>query len=136
MIQAYSRALPLGIDGIVSFNSVVMDKGCADAIVGTSTIQLNKAGIYKIEFHAEALAVTAGTVAFAMSVNGVEKAQDTTSITGATTTSTVTVPIVTLVQVRNTECKCSCKTEPTTIQFENIGVATVSDVNVVVTKVC
>ena len=136
MINAYSRGVTLATDGIVPLNTVTIEKGCSVSLLGTSSINLKKAGVYKVEFYAESLAGVSGAVQFSMLVNGVAQQGNTTRIAGATTTGSVTVPIVALVQVGHNDCKCNCNSMPTVIQFVNDGVATISDVNVVVTKIC
>ena len=48
MFQAYSLNQAVSADGIVPFNNVVIDKGCAENLSGVGTIELNKCGVYKV----------------------------------------------------------------------------------------
>ena len=136
MINAFSRDLALNADGIVKFDTVTLEKGCGTVLNGSSSIHLKKSGIYQVIFYAEAMPQINGTVSFAMLTNGFAKIGDTTTVEGATTAKSYTVPIVTTVQVPANDSRCNCRTSGVMIQFENVGVATTADVNVVITKVC
>ena len=124
MIQAYSLNVTVPADSSVPFNNVTLQKGCTAVLSGDSTIQLNKCGIYMVEVNAS----SAAAVTLQLYRNGVALPQ---------AQSTGTSPSFTcLVQVseNNTCCPCS---SPTTIQVKNAGTAsaTLTDVNIVVTKV-
>ena len=135
MLEAYSKSQTVATNGIIPFTSVSLKKGCTVELNGTSTIQLNKCGVYEVIFNATALASTAGNISIAMTKNGVVQSQATRTITGATTTTSEDVSIATLVQVKDNN-SCDCCDSPTILQFVNNGVGIVADFNVAVTKIC
>lgn len=124
MLEAYSLNQTVGSMEAVPFTNVSLKKGCTAELSGTSTIQLNKCGIYMVEFDCSSAAAT--TVQ--LYKNGI--AQDQAQSTGTTPGFT------TLVQVseNNTCCPCSA---PTTIQILNAddAEATLTNANITVTKV-
>ena len=123
MLQAYSTNLAVAADTAIPFNNVYIDKGCGEDIVGTSTIQLNKRGVYMVEVDGVAAAATT----IQLSVDGVLQPQAQSSGT--------TVSFMTLVQVNKDNTKCCCSS-PTNIQVNNTTAATFDNVNIVVTKLC
>jgi hypothetical protein len=136
MLEAYSLNTSVLANGTIPFNSVALEKGCTTELEGTSTIELNKCGIYEIVFNATATPTVTGTVTVQMTKNGVVQPQATRTITGATTTASVNTPITTLVQVSENNTSCCC-TKPTTIQFISSGNGlNIANTNVVVTKIC
>ena len=48
MLQAYSVGVDVSADGIIPFNNVIVDKGCAEELTGVGTIELEKAGMYLV----------------------------------------------------------------------------------------
>lgn len=123
MIQVYSTNITVAANTAIPLNNVAFKKGCTAELNGTSTISLNKCGVYMVSF--DASSATSTTVQ--LFVNGV--AQPQAQATGTNPS------FVTLVSVgeNNTCCPCSA---PTVIQFMNTGAeATFTDFNVVVTKV-
>lgn len=124
MLEVYSLNQTVGSLEPIPFTNVTLKKGCTAELSGTSTIQLNKCGVYMIAFDCSAAAST--TVQ--LYKNGV--AQDQAQGTGSI------ISFVTLVQVseNNTCCPCSA---PTTIQILNASdaEATFTNANVTVTKV-
>ena len=48
MLQAYSLNVEVAADGIIPFNNVAIDKGCAESLSGVGTVELNKCGVYRI----------------------------------------------------------------------------------------
>ena len=125
MLQVYSTDVEVAVDAAVPFNNVYIKKGCTAVESAPSTIQLNKKGVYMVSMNAS----SAAAATLQLSKDGVLQPQ---------AQSTGTNPsFLTLVQVPydNTEC---CAVSPTVLQVINSGaaVATFTDVNVVVTKVC
>lgn len=123
MLEVYSLNQTVGSLEPIPFTNVALRKGCTAELSGTSTIQLNKCGVYMIAV--DASSATATTIE--LYKNGV--AQEQAQSTGTSPNFT------TLVQVaeNNTCCPCS---SPTTIQIVNAddAEATFTSVNVVVTK--
>ena len=48
MLQVYSINQAVSANGVVPFNNVVIDKGCAENLSGVGTIELNKSGYIKL----------------------------------------------------------------------------------------
>ena len=124
MLEVYSLNQTVGSLDPIPFTNVTLKKGCTAELSGTTTIQLNKCGVYMIA--CDCSSATASTIQ--MYKNGV--AQDHAQSTGTTPS------FVTLVQVseNNTCCPCS---SPTTIQILNATDAetTFTDANVTVTTI-
>ena len=124
MLEVYSLNTTVGSLEPIPFNNVSLKKGCTAELSGTSTIQLNKCGLYMIAFDCS----SAATTTVQLYKNGV--AQDQAQATGGS------ISFVTLVSVNenNTNCPCS---SPTTIQILNAGEAeaTFTNANVCVTKI-
>jgi hypothetical protein len=136
MLEAFSLNKAILTGGIIPFDSVPLEKGCTAVLQGTSTIELNKCGVYEIVFNMTATATTAGNVVVQMTKDGAVQPQATRTITGATTATSANVPITTLVQVSKNNSDCCCAS-PTVIQFINAGVGVqANNINVVVTKIC
>lgn len=136
MIEAYSQNVAVLTNGVIPFNSVSLRKGNTAVLSGVSSIQLNRKGIYKVDFEMIATATAAGDIVVEMTKNGTVQTQTVRTITGATTATSVTVPVSTLVQVSE-DNTCCCDTAPTVIQFLNTGVGiTANNIDIVVTKIC
>lgn len=137
MLQAYSTNVDIAANSAVPFNNVVLDKGCAEALSAPATIQLNKRGVYLVEFDGYALGDTAaGVVTFQLYVNGVAQPQAISSFTAVAVTDVYPVGFKTFVQVTENNCNCNLLSSPTVLQVR-IGDTAVSDahVNIVVTKI-
>lgn len=123
MLEVYSLNQTVESLTPIPFTNVTLKKGCTAELSGTTTIQLNKCGVYMIAV--DTSSATATTIE--LYKNGV--AQEQAQSTGTTPNFT------TLVQVseNNTCCPCS---SPTTIQILNAtdAEATFTNANVVVTK--
>ena len=135
MLQAYSTNIDIAANSAVPFNNVVLDKGCAEAL--SATIQLNKRGVYLVEFDGYALGDTAaGVVSFQLYVNGVAQPQAISSFTAAAVTDVYPIGFKTFVQVTENNCNCNLLSSPTVLQVRT-GDTAVSDahVNIVVTKI-
>ena len=124
MLEAYSINAVVGSLEPIPFNNVTIKKGCTAELSGTSTIQLNKCGVYMIAF--DCSSATATTVQ--LYKNGV--AQDQAQGTGTH------VAFTTLVQVSENNSNCPCSS-PTTVQILNASEteATLTNANVTVTKI-
>lgn len=123
MLQAYSIGVDVAANGIVPFNNVVIDKGCAENLTGVGTIELEKAGMYLVLVNGTASAST--TIQLVRNGVALPYAQ-------ATGTSLM---FSAYIQVPNNNCNCNCKTSPVTLQVSNDTAATFSNVNIVVKKV-
>lgn len=124
MLEVYSLNQEVESLSPIPFTNVSLKKGCTAELTGTSTIQLNKCGVYMIAFDGSSAAAT--TVQ--MYKNGV--AQDQAQSTG------VSPAFVTLVQVTESNSCCPCSA-PTLIQILNADdtTATFTNANVTVTKI-
>ena len=95
MLQVYSINQAVSANGVVPFNNVVIDKGCAENLSGVGTIELNKSGVYEVTV--DGVASTATTLQ--LFKNGVALPQ-------AQSTGT-TLAFTTFVQVVNNNCNCN-----------------------------
>lgn len=123
MLEAYSTNVTVTANGALPFNSTVIEKGCTAVQTSPTTIQLNKCGVYMVACGASL--ATSNTIQ--LSKNGVIQPQ---------TISTGTSPsFVTLVQVdkNNTACCCS---SPVTLNVIVTSAGTLTNADIVITKVC
>lgn len=136
MIQAYSSNLSVPANTAFTFNNVVVDKGCGEALLSPGTFQLNKRGIYLVEMDGFATPDAATEVTVQLQVNNVAQPQAITSFVPAAITDTRTFGFKTFVRVLENNCQCNCLTSPTTLQFMNGG-TDLSDahINVVITQI-
>ena len=123
MLQAYSVGVDVSAGGIIPFNNVIVDKGCAENLTGVGTVELEKAGMYLVLVNGTASAST--TIQLVRNGVALPYAQ-------ATGTSLM---FSTYIQVPNNNCNCNCKTSPVTLQVSNDTAATFPNVNIVVEKV-
>ena len=123
MLEAYSINQAVGADSAIPFNSVSIRKGCTAVPNGVSTIELNKAGVYMVEFDGTASASTL----VQLYKNGI--AQPQAQSTGET------VGFTTLVQVPS-DNSCKCCASPVTLQIMNETAGTFTNANITITKVC
>lgn len=122
MLEAYSLNVTVAADSPIPFNSVSVAKGCSAVLTSPSTISLNKCGVYKVECDVSAAA--ANTIQ--LYKDGVAQPQ---------AQSTGTSPnFSTLVQVDHDNSCCPCAS-PTLVQIRLTTAATLTDANVVVTKI-
>lgn len=124
MLEAYSLNAEVESMQPIPFNNVTLKKGCTTELSGTSTIQLNKCGVYMVSVDAS----SAATTTIELYKNGVEQPQ--AQSTGSSPT------FITLVQVTENNSCCPCAT-PTTLQVLNVddATATFTNVNIVITKI-
>lgn len=122
MIEVYSENVTVIADSAIPFQNVALKKGCTAELSGTSTIELNKCGVYMIA--ANASSGTSATIQ--LFKNGVAQAQ---------AQSTGTSPcFTTLVQVSENNSFCPC-TAPVSLQIISDTATTFTNANVTVTKV-
>lgn len=122
MLQVYSINQAVSANGVVPFNNVVIDKGCAENLSGVGTIELNKSGVYKVTV--DGVASTSTTLQ--LFKNGVALPQ-------AQSTGT-TLAFTTFVQVVNNNCNCNICSSPVTLQVKNTTETTLTNVNITVDK--
>lgn len=135
MLETYSQNIEVTTGSTIPLNNVSIQKGCTATKTAPATIQLNRCGVYMVSLDASALATAAGDIVIQMTKNGILQPQAITTATG-TTTATESMSFETLVQVSENN-SCRCCDSPTLIQFVNSGTGvTLSNINVVVTKIC
>lgn len=123
MIQAYSENVEVTAQSPVAFNNTAIKKGCTAEMSGTNTINLNKRGVYMVEV--DSVAGTATTLQLYKDGVAMPQAQ-----------STGTNPsFSTLVQVDKDNSNCCCSS-PTTLQVVSSAGVTLTNANIVVTKLC
>lgn len=123
MLEIYGLNVTAVADTPLEFNNTSVKKGCTAELESPSTIQLNKCGVYMVEFDGSAAA--SNTVQ--MYKDGV--AQPQAQSTGTNPSFT------TLVQVDHNNSGCCCSS-PVTLKFIPTGAGTFTDINVCVTKIC
>ena len=123
MLEAYSVNVAVGTNANIPFNSTAIQKGCTAVKTSADTINLNKCGVYMIECDVS----TATSTTIQLVKDGVLQPQ--AQSTGLTPSFT------TLVQVDKNNSCCPCAS-PTVIQVRNTVAGTLTDANIVVTKVC
>lgn len=125
MLEVYSLNVIAEAGADFSLNNVTIEKGCTAKVTGTSTIQLNKCGVYMVSCDASAAA--ASTIQ--LRKNGVLQPQAQAVGTNPS--------FVTLVQVPNNNTNCCCSS-PTILQIANPTTATetLTNLNVCITKIC
>lgn len=123
MLETYSNNIDVALNTAIPFNNVSLQKGCTAVQNGTSTIQLNKCGVYMVSCDAS----TSASTTIQLFKDGV--AQPQAQSTG------ITPSFVTLVQVNENNSCCPCSS-PTNLQVINSTATTFTNVNLVVTKVC
>lgn len=123
MLEAYSTNVAVAANAAIPFNNVTIQKGETAVLSGSQTIELNKCGVYMVAFDGVAAAATTIT----MTKDGVAQPQ-------AQTTGT-SLGFQTLVQVPKNN-SCCCFSSPTLIQLIVDTAATLTNANVVVTKIC
>lgn len=123
MLQAYSLNVDVVADGNVPFNNVVVDKGCAEKLSGSGSIELNVCGAYKV--HVDGVASVSTTI---------QLIKDGVVLPQAQSTGT-TLGFETYVQVDRNNCGCNCCTSPVVIQVKNVTATTFQNVNITVNKI-
>lgn len=122
MIEAYSENVTVTENAAIPFQSVSIKKGCTAELTGTSTIELNRCGVYMVAVDASAEAATT----IQLFKNGV--AQPQAQSTGES------LCFVTLVQVSENNSFCPCSA-PVSLQVISNTAATFTNANITVTKI-
>lgn len=123
MLEVYGLNVTAEANTPLAFNNTSVKKGCTAELESSSTIQLNKCGVYMVEFDGSAAA--SNTVQ--MYKDGV--AQPQAQSTGDSPSFT------TLVQVDRNNSNCCCSS-PVSLRFVSMSAGTFTNINVCVTKVC
>ena len=122
MIEAYSQNVTVNALEPIPFNNVSLKKGCTVEQSGPSSFALNKCGIYEVFCGVSAEA----TETIQLYKNGV--AQPQAQSTG------ITPSFKTLVQVSHNNCPCDACDAPVNIQVIATTAGTLTDANIVITK--
>ena len=134
MIQAFSENANVPQNASYPLTNITIWKGDTTAVSG-NTIQLNRCGVYKVEFNASVTPETAGIVSAQMSRDGVLVPQAKAQVTGVVG-NIANISFVSLVQCdkNNTNCCCSL---PVNISIINNSAGDVTGfAKIVVTKIC
>ena len=122
MLEAYSTNIAVEADAAIPFNSTSLIKGCTATHPSADTFNLNKCGVYMVSVDASASVATT----IALYKDGVLQPQ-------AQSTGDV-VSFTTLVQVDRNNCECACSS-PVSLQITSDTAATLTNCNIVITKV-
>lgn len=136
MLEVYSNNVIVVADEPIPLNNVALYKGTSAQLLGASTIQFNKCGVYEVTVSFSATATTAGDISVQLRKNGILQPQAISTITAADATSIHSSSFTTLVQVseNNSPC-CACST-PTRVEIVNVGVgATLNNIDVTVVRI-
>lgn len=123
MLEVYGTNIAVEADTAIAFNGTSLKKGCTAELESPNTIQLNKCGVYMVEFDASAGA--ANTIQ--LYKDGI--AQPQAQATGTNPSFT------TLVQVDRNNSDCCCSS-PVNLQFLTTTAGTLTNANVCITKIC
>ena len=124
MIEGYSKNLTMAALQPIPYNNITIEKGCTATQTGAATFALNKCGVYE---------VTCGVSAAASTT--IQLYKDGVALPEAQRTGT-SPTFTTLVQVnKNNNPYCACDS-PVTIQCVSVTAATLTDANIVITKLC
>lgn len=123
MLQAYSTDIAIAANAAVPFNNLILEKGCTAKLSSPSIIQLNKCGVYMVSVDSSAEAATN----LQLYKDGI--AQPQAQSTG------LNPSFVTLVQVDHNNSRCCCDIS-TNLQVISDAAATLTNVNIVITKIC
>lgn len=134
MLQVYSQNVTVNANSNIPLEISKIDKGCYESLSGTSAIDLNHCGVYRVTVNGTVTPSEAGTFGVELFKDGVAQAE---TLTQATVVESSLYPFSfsTLVQVNRNNGNCAC-CSPTVLNVMNTGVASVYDINVTVDKVC
>lgn len=121
MLEAYSNNITVTADQAIPFNNLALKKGCTVELVTPTTIQFNKCGVYNVRCNVSA--ATESTIQLFKS--GTEQPQSAQTGTNPS--------IDTLVAV-DKDNSCNPCVIPVTAQILCDTAGTLSNVNIVVTK--
>ena len=122
MLEVYSKNVTVAENGIIPLTSVALIKGTSTQLLGTSTVQFNKCGIYKVTVSGSVTGSAAGEIVIQLEKNGIVQPQAVSLATAADATSIIPFSFTTLIQVpdsNNINCPCSTTT---TINLRNAGI--------------
>ena len=122
MLEVYSKNVTVAENGIIPLTTVALIKGTSTQLLGTSTIQFNKCGIYEVTVSGSVTGSAAGEIIIQLEKNGVVQPQAVSLATAADTTSIIPFSFTTLIQVpdsNNINCPCSTTT---TIYLRDAGI--------------
>ena len=137
MIEAYSKNINVDANSAIPLNNVSLLKGCSTTQEGTSTIVLNKRGIYEVNVSAIVTSATAADViTIQLQKDGVSIPQAIGAFTVDTADNVGTIAFTTLIQVpQDNNCNCPCSI-PTRISLLNAGdAATIQSIVISVVRV-
>lgn len=136
MLEVYSKNVNVAANGIIPLTTVALLKGTSTQLLGTSTIQFNKCGVYEVSVSGSVIGSAAGEIIVQLEKNGVIQPQAVSLITAADATSQIPFSFTTLVQVPdNNNINCPCSTT-TTIDLRNAGIeATYSTIDVTAVRI-
>lgn len=160
MIETYSKNIDVAESTAIPLNTIALMKGCTATKSGTTSIQLQRAGIYEVNASATAKLQTlasapassapasttesaavvqasdSNVIAIQLYKDNVTQPQAYSAVTASDTTSLHPLSFTTLVQVPTNNSQCCCSS-PVTIDIVNqCAAATYDTVDVVVTKIC
>lgn len=131
MLQAYSKGVSVSPNSIYPFNTTFILTGCVATLNGSTSINLNKPGIYMIEFNGQASPTGEnGVVSVQLYNDGVAMPQANSSAY-ATMGNPASLSFSTLIKVG---CLCPCESGSKVLTLHYEGVAGTMDGNIVVTK--
>ena len=124
----------IGAESIVPFNNQRLLKGCTTIMSG-NTAQINKCGVYEVEYDLCFEASAAADITFTLYVDGVAQPQSvrTVSVSGADVF--VTTHLSTYVPKQDNNCRCNPCTAPTNIYLSVSASVADTEVNFVTTDI-
>lgn len=159
MIETYSKNIDVAESTAIPLNTIALMKGCTATKSGTTSIQLQRAGIYEVNVSATAKLQTlasapasapasttdstavvkasdSNVIAIQLYKDNVVQPQAYSAVTASDITSLHPLSFTTLVQVPTNNSQCCCSS-PVTIDIVNqCAAATYDTIDVVVTKIC
>lgn len=136
MLEVYSKNVNVAENANIPLTTVALLKGTSTQLLGASTVQLNKCGVYEVTVSGSVIGSAAGEIIVQLEKNRIAQPQAVSLITAADATSQMPFSFTTLVQVPdNNYINCPCATT-TTISLRNAGIeATYSTIDVVAIRV-
>ena len=134
MIEAYSQNVTVNSNSNVPFEITSIDKGCYENLSGSSSINLNHCGVYRVTVNGTVTPSEAGTFGVELFKDGVAMFD---TLTQATVEASSLYPFsfTKFVQVSKNNSNCACSS-PTVLNVTNTGVAAVyNNVKIAVDKV-
>lgn len=137
MIEVYTKNQTVLAGSALPLSNVSIDKGCDCKLVGSSTINLTRHGIYRVAVSVNAIANDGGDIALQLSRNDLTLAGAVATETAGDITSKHSLSFETLIEgTDSSSCANGCCKSPVSVQIVNTGVAiTLANLNVSVTKV-